>query len=207
MIKKLTANARSPHGFWGALMIKKMNKGHARMTRWAFENLGINENDTILDIGCGGGNAVSILEKLAGKGKVYGIDYSSLSVEKASVKNKKAIMQGRVKILNASVSSLPFQDKSIDLATAVETIYFWPDLKNDFKEVNRVLKSGGRFCVVCEMVKSSDGTGAHTEVAEFLKLHYLSQNEIERLFIAAGFKNITIRRDESSGWLSVTGRK
>ena len=177
------------------------------MTRWAFENLGINENDTILDIGCGGGNAVSILEKLAGKGKVYGIDYSSLSVEKASVKNKKAIMQGRVKILNASVSSLPFQDKSIDLATAVETIYFWPDLKNDFKEVNRVLKNGGRFCVVCEMVKNSDGTGTHTEVAEFLKLHYLSQDEIERLFIAAGFKNITIRRDESSGWLSVTGRK
>ena len=46
--------------------------------------------------------------------------------------------RGRVKILNASVSSLPFQDKSIGLATAVETIYFWPDLKNDFKEVYRV---------------------------------------------------------------------
>lgn len=207
MIKKLTENAREPRGIWGTLMIKKMNKGHARMTRWAFDSLNIKEDDTILDIGCGGGNAVSILEKLAAKGKVYGIDYSALSVEKASARNKRAIMQGRVKILNASVSSLPFQDKSVELATAVETIYFWPDLKNDFKEVYRVLKDGGRFCVVCEMVKNSDGTGNHAEVAEFLKLHYLSQDEIERLFISAGFKNITIRRDNQNGWLSATGIK
>ena len=188
-------------------MIKKMNKGHLRMTRWAFEHLDIKQGETILDIGCGGGNAVSMLEKLAPRGKVYGIDYSALSVEKAAAKNKKAVAQGRVKILNASVSSLPFQDKSIGLATAVETIYFWPDLKNDFKEVYRVLKDGGRFCVVCEMVKNSDGTGAHTQVADFLKLHYLSQEEIERLFIAAGFKNITIRRDETNGWLAATGIK
>lgn len=207
MIKKLTANARNPQGLWGSLMIKKMNKGHSRMTRWAFERLDIKLDETILDIGCGGGNAVAILEKLAPKGKVFGIDYSALSVEKASVKNKRAISQGRVKILNASVSSLPFQDKSIALATAVETIYFWPDLKNDFKEVYRVLKDGGRFCVVCEMVKNSDGTGAHTQVADFLKLHYLSQEEIERLFIAAGFKNISIHRDEANDWLAATGIK
>ncbi len=207
MIKKLTANARKPQGLWGILMIKKMNKGHLWMTRWAFEHLNIKQGETILDIGCGGGNAVSMLEKLAPGGKVYGIDYSALSVEKAAAKNKKAVAQGRVKILNASVSSLPFQDKSIGLATAVETIYFWPDLKNDFKEVYRVLKDGGRFCVVCEMVKNSDGTGAHTQVADFLKLHYLSQEEIERLFIAAGFKNITIRRDETNGWLAAIGIK
>ena len=202
-----SGNPRKPEGEDGKKMLERMNESHHNVTGWALSLWEIQGNDNILDIGCGGGNAVSMLEKLAPGGKVYGIDYSALSVEKAAAKNKKAVAQGRVKILNASVSSLPFQDKSIGLATAVETIYFWPDLKNDFKEVYRVLKDGGRFCVVCEMVKNSDGTGAHTQVADFLKLHYLSQEEIERLFIAAGFKNITIRRDETNGWLAATGIK
>lgn len=207
MIKRLTVNARDPKGIWGTLMIKKMNKGHARMTNWAFSQLAIKEEGVLLDIGCGGGNAVAMLAQAAPLSKVYGIDYSQLSVEKACARNKKAIREGRVKILRSGVSSMPFQNKSVDLATAVETIYFWPDLKNDFKEVFRVLKDGGRFCVVCEMVKNSDGTGAHTEVADFLKLHYLTREEIERLFISAGFQNITIRTEAEKGWLSATGIK
>lgn len=207
MIKKLTANARNPKGIWGTLMIKKMNKGHARMTKWAFSQLAAENEDVILDIGCGGGNAVALLTEAAPLAKVYGIDYSTLSVEKASARNKKAIREGRVKILCSGVSSMPFQDNSVGLATAVETIYFWPDLKNDFKEVFRVLKDGGRFCVVCEMVKNSDGSGAHTEVADFLKLHYLTREEIERLFITAGFQNITVRTEKQNGWLMATGIK
>lgn len=207
MIKKLTVNARNPKGVWGALMIKKMNKGHARMTKWALSQLAPEKEGVLLDIGCGGGNAVALLAQAAPFSKVYGIDYSQLSVEKASARNKKAIREGRVKILCSGVSSMPFQDRSVDLATAVETIYFWPDLKHDFKEVFRVLKDGGRFCVVCEMVKNSDGTGAHTEVADFLKLHYLTREEIERLFIAAGFKNITVRTKDDSGWLMAAGTK
>lgn len=207
MIKKLTVNARNPKGVWGALMIKKMNKGHARMTKWALSQLAPEKEGVLLDIGCGGGNAVALLAQAAPFSKVYGIDYSQLSVEKASARNKNAIREGRVKILCSGVSSMPFQDRSVDLATAVETIYFWPDLKHDFKEVFRVLKDGGRFCVVCEMVKNSDGTGAHTEVADFLKLHYLTREEIERLFIAAGFKNITVRTKDDSGWLMAAGTK
>ena len=36
--------------------------------------------------------------------------------------------------------------------TAVETVYFWPNLPECIKEVYRVLKPGGRFAIMVEVV-------------------------------------------------------
>ena len=47
-------------------------------------------------------------------------------------------------------------EKSYDLATAFETIYFWPGLTQCFSQVAKVLKPGGYFMVCNE----SDGTDA-----------------------------------------------
>jgi len=43
-----------------------------------------------------------------------------------------------------------------DLVTAVETCYFWPNLKDAFIEIKRVLKKGGYLLIISEMIK--DGT-------------------------------------------------
>ncbi|MGN0551564.1 MAG: class I SAM-dependent methyltransferase [Acutalibacteraceae bacterium] len=207
MIKNLTINARKPKGIWGRLMIKKMNLTHKEMTLWAFDKLNISTCTKIADIGCGGGNAVKILSKANESSKIYGIDYSDLSVERAIKKNKTAVKQGRVKIIKGSVSSLPFNDSSLDLAVAVETIYFWPNPQSDFAEVNRVIKQGGKFAVICEMVKNEDGTGAHSEVAELLQLHYFKRSEVVSLMQGAGFVNVNAFDNEENGWLLVTGEK
>lgn len=207
MIKNLTKNAKKPKGFWGRMMIKKMNYGHEPMTLWAINRLKINEADKILDVGCGGGNAVNILAGKATKGTVFGIDYSPLSVKSSVKKNKKAVKRGSVKIAQGSVSALPYDDNTFDIVTAIETIYFWPKPESDFKEVYRVLKKGGKFCAVCEMVKNDDGTGNHTDIAEFLKLHYFSQKEITDLFKKAGFSNLSEMVDKNKGWLVITGIK
>ena len=52
------------------------------------------------------------------KGKVTGVDYSSVSVEKSKKVNADAIDKGRCNVLEASVSSLPFKDNSFIMATA-----------------------------------------------------------------------------------------
>jgi len=48
-------------------------------------------------------------------------------------------------VLEASVSSLPFKDNTFVMATAFETVYFWPDIEKSFAEVKRVLVPGGKF--------------------------------------------------------------
>ena len=45
----------------------------------------------------------------------------------------------------ASVAELPFEAEQFDVATAFETVYFWPELAQNFREVYRVLKPGGTF--------------------------------------------------------------
>ena len=71
VIKPLTRNAPAPKGFWGRLMIRKMNIGHAKMTAWAFEQLNLQMARAVVDIGCGGGKAVKRLASLAPEAVIY----------------------------------------------------------------------------------------------------------------------------------------
>lgn len=207
MIKRLTKNARKPKGFWGKMMINKMNHGHTPLTKWGFEKIKIDKNAVILDIGCGGGNAVAILSDEAANGVVHGIDYSPLSVKSSIKLNKKKIKKGKVIIKEGSVSSLPYDNNSFDLVTAIETIYFWENPEEDLKEVYRVLKENGDFLVICEMVKNPDGTGNHTEIAEFLKLNYFTTGDLITLFSNASFRNIQAFYNEEKGWIAIRGKK
>jgi len=68
--------------------------------------------------------------------------------------NRQAIRAGRCSVVQGNVAALPFETDRFDLATAFETVYFWPDLEKCFAEVHRVLKPGGSFLICNE----SDGT-------------------------------------------------
>ena len=53
-----------------------------------------------------------------------------------------------------SAEQLPYSDEMFDLVTAVETVYFWPNLPDCLQEVRRVLKPGGKFAIMVEVVDS-----------------------------------------------------
>ena len=61
--------------------------------------------------------------------------------------------------MQGDVATLPFSENSFDLATAFETVYFWPGPTESFREVCRVLKPNGLFLIVNE----SDGTNRSDE--------------------------------------------
>ena len=204
---KLVENAGRPQGFWGKMMIKAMNKGHSELTDWALVHLEIKRNYNALDIGCGGGKTVSKLCKKIGNGKVFGVDYSELCVEKSKKLNKNNIMCGKASILQASVSSLPFDNNKFDVITAVETYYFWPDKLNDIKEVYRVLKSGGKLLLVFEMVKSEDEPHKWDKVEKSLGIEAVSKDGIADILLHAGYQNIRTYSKSSTGWLCVTAEK
>ena len=64
------------------------------------------------------------------------------------------IRAGRCTVQQGDVSALTLPNQTFDLATAFETIYFWPDLAKCFVQVAGILKPGGVFMIVNE----SDGT-------------------------------------------------
>ena len=127
-------------------MVAMMNFGHSAMAEWGLRFLQPAPDAMVLDCGCGGGANIKTLLKLCPNGKVQGIDYSAVSVEKARKVNARAIAAGRCTVQQASVAELPFEAEQFDAVTAFETVYFWPELAQNFREVYRVLKPGGIFC-------------------------------------------------------------
>jgi 2-polyprenyl-3-methyl-5-hydroxy-6-metoxy-1,4-benzoquinol methylase len=63
-------------------MSRTMNVRHRELTDWGFSHLTFKANDQILDVGCGGGQTVQELARLAPNGKIVGIDYASASVQR-----------------------------------------------------------------------------------------------------------------------------
>lgn len=147
---RIFTNTRKPEGLGGRLMVAMMNWGHAPVARWGRSFLRLKAGASILDLGCGGGANLAILLKLCPDGTAVGLDYSSVSVRKASAVNCRAIAEGRCQVIQGNVQELPFADDSFEQVTAFETIYFWPNLEEAFQQVFRVLKPGGSFLVCNE---------------------------------------------------------
>ena len=140
-------NTRKPVGFGGEIMVAMMNVGHSAVARWGLQFLNAAPDTKVLDCGCGGGANIKRLLKKCPQGVVKGIDYSPVSVEKARRLNRATIQEGRCAVWQGSVERIIFAKDWFDAVTAFETVYFWPDLPQCFREVYRVLKVGGTFFI------------------------------------------------------------
>lgn len=205
--KNLQRNARHPQGFWGRMMIGKMNISHYEMTGWALENIKINEDSRILDVGCGGGRTVKRMANEIKSGHVSGIDYSNLAVKQSKRKNRRKIKKGIVDIANASVSSIPAPDNSYDIVTSFESFYFFPNVDTDLKEIWRVLRPGGTLLICLEIYKDGVHNERNEVFVEQLKLNYYSANQLKELLCKANFDNIRIFEEKSNGWVCIIGDK
>lgn len=145
-----------PTGWLGRFTLRRMNLSHSKLTDWGLAHISIENHDTILDVGCGGGRTVSKLAAIANQGKVYGVDYSEESVAVTKRTNARWIDLGRVEVRHGSVSQLPFPENTFDLATAVETHFWWPNLPGDMREMFRVLKPCGKLIIISEIYKGAN---------------------------------------------------
>lgn len=206
--KELIKNARKPVGELGHQILDRMNESHESMAQWGVTHFEINEDSKILDIGCGGGRNI---ERFAGQisenGRVVGIDYSEVSVEKSTKLNQDAIDAGKVNVLQGSVSEMPFYDETFDIVTGFETIYFWPDFINDLKEVNRVLKKDGLVFFCNEAVYREGQMEKYDDLVELLDMKIYSEDVLKESLENTGFKDFKAYVDEEHDWICVTARK
>ena len=196
---------RKPAGFLGKLMVDGMNGGHAKQADWGMRYLPDTAPENILEIGCGGGrNAAALLERYS-KAKLTALDYSETSVKKTKATNKKAIAAGRCTVRRENVASLPFDGAVFDLATAFETVYFWPGLETCFTEVCRVLKPGGTF-LICNESDGMDETSLKFEkIIDGMKCYTAEQ--LTAALKAAGFGEVRSVHHPEKPWITVIARK
>ena len=181
-------NMRKPKGKLGKIQLKSMNKEHTPVSLWGLKHLDIQDDDIVLDIGCGGGININRMSKNAKK--VYGVDYSIESVNLSREVNRQEIYDGKVEILKGNVQDLPFEDNTFDIVTAFETVYFWPNIEKSFGEVKRVLKPGGIFLIGMESNGNDNLTMKISE--KLIDMTVYNDEEITEFLKNNGYSQITV---------------
>lgn len=202
---KFFNQTRKPEGFLGKLMVGFMNGGHAKLADWGLSALDGFEASSIAELGCGGGRNARELLKLYPKAQLTALDYSEVSIEKAMKTNRKSIEAGRCRVVLGDVSSLPFDAEEFDLATAFETVYFWPDLRRCFREVCRVLKPGASFLICNESDGTDEATLKYTKIIDGMNCY--TQDQLTDALAASGFSEIGTRHHPVMPWITVLARK
>ena len=113
IINSILQNTRMPEGFFGRIILRGMNKGHASLSRWGLSQIEWKSDWTILDIGCGGGANLKRMADFCPQGKIYGIDISSESVKFARKEIKK-LLNTRCFISQGNVMNLPYEKGTFD---------------------------------------------------------------------------------------------
>jgi ubiquinone/menaquinone biosynthesis C-methylase UbiE len=161
--------------------------------------LDLDENQHLLDLGCGTGWAVRYAAKLVNeRGEFYGIDISSKMIEKAKADSKD---YKKVFFYQTSAEQLPFENNFFDHVICSNSFHHYFNSGKVLSEVYRVLKPNSKVYI---LDVTSDGIIAKmmdrsARKMEAQHVRYYSSREYRKLFGDGGFQYITAKSID--GWL------
>ena len=205
LYRNFVNQTRKPEGTLGKMMVNGMNSGHAKMADWGMSHLPVMSPLQIAELGCGGGRNAGELSKRYPLAKVIAVDYSEVSVAKAKEYNKEKIDAGKMIVQQGDVSNLKLPEESFDLATAFETVYFWPGLEKCFAEVYKILKPGAVFMIVNESDGTDDASLKFEKIIDGMRCYTVEQ--ITSALKTAGFTEVTSDHYDGKPWITVIARK
>ncbi len=154
----------------------------------------LNEGETVLDLGSGGGIDVLLSAKRVGPtGKVYGLDMTDEMLALAN-ENKRRAGAENVEFLKGEIENVPLPDNSVDVIISNCVINLSADKAQVLREAFRVLKPGGRFAVSDVVVRGE----VPPEVRRSMELWIgcvagaLEEMEYRDLLADAGFRRIEV---------------
>ena len=187
----LIQNPARPEGKGGEQMLERMNRSHKPLRDWGLAHIEWRPSMRILDIGCGGGATIADMLELSDNSFIDGIDYAEKSVE-MSLEMNKAYIGERCAIQQGDVQALPYEDNKYDLVTAVETVYFWPDIKGAFAQISRILKRKGELLILCE---ASEPDNFNSDGAPDGMVVYTPE-QLSEMLLDSGFCSVRYDRGE-----------
>jgi arsenite methyltransferase len=154
--------------------------------------------EIVVDLGCGGGLDVLLAAaKVGPNGKAIGIDMTDEMIELAR-RNATRGVGGRsvtnVEFHRATIDDIPLPNASVDCVISNCVINLAPDKRAVFREVARILKSGGRVAVSDIVLKRP----LPEELADDLMAYVgciagaISAEEYQQGLLAAGFSHVEI---------------
>jgi SAM-dependent methyltransferase len=119
----------------------------APLGRHALAALAPQPGESVLDIGCGGGEtALDLARAVAPDGSVVGVDLSAAVLTFA---RRAAQGHARVRFVQADAQVFPFEPASFDAAFSRFGVMFFADPAAAFINIRRSLRPNGRLAFVC----------------------------------------------------------
>lgn len=107
----------------------------------------IQPGERVIDLGSGAGLDAFVARRTVGaEGFVLGVDMTEQMVEKAR-QNAEKLGYDNVDFRLGDIEALPVEDDAFDLALSNCVLNLVPDKEQAFREIRRVLRPGGRFCI------------------------------------------------------------
>ncbi|MCV3754184.1 class I SAM-dependent methyltransferase [Ureaplasma zalophigenitalium] len=183
----------------GYNILKDMNEHHQTIAAWGFSQFNIQNDDRCLDVGCGGGANIKYMSAKAEH--VTGIDISIMSCKVSREVNDLGIKNDRVCIQEANIENFDAPSETFSLITAFCTIYFWNDHPAAFKNIYRLLKPNGRFCLI------ASGKQKQLEWAHVPNLKIVDEFVLMSEINDAGFSDLSIIFEPDKGYIIIQAVK
>jgi ubiquinone/menaquinone biosynthesis C-methylase UbiE len=151
----------------------------------------------VLDLGCGiGGATFPLAHETGPTGLVVGVDISSAMIE---VANRRAGNRPEFQFRIADACAIPYPDGFFDAARTERLFLYLPDRLAAIHEMKRVVKTGGRMCLIDTDIDSTAIystkralTRKMTSIVAASMPNPNSARELPALARQAGLKNIKI---------------
>lgn len=138
-------------GYWeepddADLSLNGVDTATDALTNELFAKSKLAHGQAILDVGCGFGGTISLLNERLEHASLTGVNIDPRQVQRAE-----AIVLPKAKASNSicfqvgNACELPFEESTFDNIFAVECIFHFPSRRKFFAEAFRVLKPGGRL--------------------------------------------------------------
>jgi ubiquinone/menaquinone biosynthesis C-methylase UbiE len=158
----------------------------------------IKKGDTVLDLGSGAGNDCFVARAITGEeGKVLGLDFTDLMIEKAR-KNADKLGFRNVEFIKGDIENMPIERDSIDVVISNCVLNLVPDKRKAFSEIHRVLMDGAHFCVSDVVIKGTlpDKLRKDVEMYAGCISGALRKEEYLDVIRNTGFRNIEIKKEK-----------
>ena len=158
----------------------------------------IKEKDTVIDLGSGAGNDCFVARHETGaEGKVIGIDFTPIMIEKARI-NAEKLGYNNVEFREGDIDAMPVNDNVADVVISNCVLNLVPNKEKVIAEIVRVLKPGGHFSI-SDIVLFGDLPNALRNDAEMYAgcvAGAIQKSEYLQLIKDQGFQNIQIQKEK-----------
>ncbi len=182
-----------PTGPVGRLVGRFMARNNGNLNRWLVEQVAaaVPAPRSVVELGSGPGVGLQALLAAFPHARVVGADPSSALQPQAERRNRNAIADGRLRLVEGDAGALRGL-APVDLVVAVHVLYFWHQPHRDLKLVAELLDHSGRVALGYQLKRHMPAPAQRDFPTADHRL-YESDDDVRHLLHEAGFQTEDVR--------------